>query len=147
MDAMTASISAAAGLLCLIAAVLFWTVGGRHTPRVTVVLVVVGIASILGTPVGGWLRTAVAWLDGLAATVTGALAGTVIVGLVFLVAAYWLCVHVYRRTVTGMTLACAVIAPVAVLSMPGIVGTVASTVISTAAGGVGWGISALFGLG
>jgi hypothetical protein len=143
---MTAGISASVGLVCLVAAFLIWTVGGKHTPRLVVLLVIAGTVGILGSPVGGWLRTAVGYLDSLAATATGRLTGTVVVGLVGLISLYVLIVHMKNKAISVRTLAAAVITPVAITSVPGVVGSVGASVVHAIASGVGMAFGAAFGI-
>ncbi len=122
---MTTAVSATVGLLCLIAAALIWTVGQKHTPRLVVVLTFVGTLGIANTVMGGWLRSAVGWVDDITGQLTGALTGAVIVGLIGMVAFYVLIVHVWKRNITTKTLIVAAVAPLAVTSIPGVVGQVA----------------------
>lgn len=141
------AISAAAGIICLVAAALIWTVGERHTPRLTVLLIVTGTVGILGTPVGSWLRTAVGWVDQLLGRLTGALTGTVVTGLLAMASLYVLVVHLWKRTIDKRTLIAAVITPLAMATMPGVIGDVANNGISALSAGIGTGIGALLGMG
>jgi len=140
-------VSALAGLICLVIAALIWFVGGKHTPRLIVLLVLTGTAGLLGTPAGGWLRTAVGWLSGATGTVTGRLTGVVVVGLVALVAIYVLVIHLRGGRADVKTIAAAVVTPAAVTTIPGPVGALASGAIGAVTGGVGAGVGAMFGLG
>jgi hypothetical protein len=143
---MNGGISASVGLVCLVAAVLMWTVGRRQTPRLAVLLVLTGAVGLLGSTLGGWLRTGVGYLDQLAATATGRLTGTVVVGLVGLVTLYVLSVHLFNNTISFRTLAAAVIAPVAITSVPGVIGSVGAGVVNAIASGIGMAVGAAFGI-
>jgi len=139
-------VSGTVGLICLVAAALMWTVGKRHTPRLIVALLITGVVGILGTPVGGWLRRAVGWVDTMTGTVTGRLTGTVVVGLVAAIALYVLVVHVgIRKKVTDKTLIAATVVPVSISTVPGPIGDVTTWVLGALTGAVGWAVSAAFG--
>ena len=142
----TGGVTAAVGLVCLVAACLIWTVGRGHTPRLVVALVIAGSVGIVGSPLGGWIRRAVLYLDQLAGTATGRLTGVVVTGLIGLIALYVLAVHLWHNSVDIRTLAAALIAPVAMTSVPGVVGTVGASVLGAIASAVGMAVGAAFGI-
>lgn len=136
---MIAGVSAAVGLICLVSAGLIWTVGQKHTPRLVVVLVLVGVLGLVATPVGAWLRSAVGWVDSLTGRLTGQLTGVVITGLIGFIALYVLVAHMYRRNINGKTLLAAGVVPIAATTIPGVIGTVAvslTTALATAVAAV-----------
>lgn len=139
------AVTATVGVVCLVAAALIWTVGGRHTPRLVVALVMTGVAGIASTAAGSWLREAVGWLNTAVAGVIGRLTGAVVVGLVAAIALYVLVVHLRNRSVDNKTLVSAAIVPVAVTSIPGPIGAAAATAVSALTGTVAWAITAAFG--
>jgi hypothetical protein len=139
-------VSATIGLICLVAAALMWTIGRRWQPRVIVVLVLTGMTGLSGSQVGGWVRTAVAWADGLAGRLTGQMTGVVLVGLVATVALVVVVAHLWFGTVSRATLLAALVLPVAVTTVPGIVGDVSTTAVTAVTSVVGGAAAAAFGL-
>jgi len=144
---MTGGVSAAVGLVCLVAAALIWTVGRRHTPRLVVALVIAGMVGVLGTPMGNWVRQAVGYLDQVTGAVTGRLTGVVLTGLVAGIALYVVVVHLTNKSVDTKTLIAAAIVPVAVSFVPGVVGDVGAGVINAVASGMAMVVGAAFGVG
>ncbi len=144
--AITTGVSLAAAVICLVAAGLMYGIGGLHHPRVAVALVVVGVAGILGTPVGGWLRDGVGWADRAVSAGTGRLFGVAVTGLVAIAAVYVLAVDLHKRSITRRTLGVAVVAPVAASTIPGVAGVAVLTVLTFVTSLVGAGIGALFGV-
>lgn len=138
---LTQSVSATVGVVALLAAALIWFFG-NHTPRVVVLLLMTGVAGILGTPVGRWLRGLTDWSNRELAGVTANFTGAAVYGLVAIAATYILAVRMWRKKVTKLTLVCAAAVPVAVSTIPGPVGNAAYAVVTgvTAACGVaiGW---------
>lgn len=49
------TISGVTGAACLVAAILIWTIGGKHTPRLVLGLVLTASMGLLGTRVGSWV--------------------------------------------------------------------------------------------
>lgn len=143
---MTAGISVAASVICLVVAGLIWTVGQQHTPRVVVALVLSGAVGLMGTPFGRWVHDVVSWFDHQTGAIIGKFTGTVVFGIVFLVVVYILCVHVWKRRIGLTTLFYALTAPPAAAIVPGMVGVAALWIFTAIASIVGWPIAYLFAL-
>ena len=105
-----------------------------------------GVAGLLNTSAGRWVRAAVGWLDAMTGKVTGQLTGVVVVGLVAAVAIYVVVIHLRRGRTDTKTLTAAAIAPVAVTTIPGPIGAAAFTAVSAVTGAMGWAVGAAFGL-
>ena len=135
----------AVGALCLLAAWAFWTIGDRHTPRLTVLLVLAGSALIAGTRLGGWARSGFATVDRLLGQVSGNLIGVVVAGVIGLLALYVLVVHLRNPAkIAGKTLAAAFVLPLAAVTIPGLVGSAVNSALSALTAGVGSAVTALF---
>ncbi len=145
-SAVSAAVTASVGLVCLVAAALIWTVGRRHTPRLTLALVITGMVGLAGTQVGSWGRTAVGWANNLLGQVAGRLTGTVVAGLLAAALFYVVVTHVWRRDIDTKTLVAGGVLPLAVTSVPGSIGAVMSTGVFMVANTMGWAVGALFGL-
>lgn len=143
---MTGGVSAAAGLVCWVAAYLMWTVGNKHAKPFIVALVLAGTVGLLGSPAGHWLQLGVGYLDRMAASATSWLTGVVVVGLVGVIALYVVVMHLVHRTIDRKTLIAAVIAPAAVTSVPGVIGSVGTAAVHAIASGVGMAVTAAFGI-
>lgn len=139
-------VSATVGLLCLVAAALMWTICRRWQPRVIVFLILTGMFGLAGSTFGGWVRTAVAWADRLVGRMTGQMTGVVITGLIALIALVVVVAHLWFGTVSRTTLIAALVLPVVVTTIPGVVGDVSTTAVTGLTSAVGGGIAAAFGL-
>lgn len=134
---LSGGVSAVVGLVALIAAALIWFFG-NHTPRIVVLLLMTGVAGVLGTPVGRWLRRFVDWVNQLLGNVTVRFTGAAVQGLLAAAALYILVVRMRRKKVDKVTLLAGAIVPVAVSTIPGPVGNAAYTVVTAVTVGVGW---------
>lgn len=132
--------TAAASALALIIGFLIWTVGRQQWPRVTAFLFIGGAAGLVNTPLGRWVREAIAWLYGQVGDFAGQLVG-VSAGTVAVVAAIGLGImvgfHVHHRAIGDKTLIAAAAIPWAVLFVPGAVGSFLAWLVSVPAGVVG----------
>lgn len=146
MEALQQGVSATVGVIALVAAALIWTVGNKHTPRLVVLLVMTGVAGLLGSQLGGWLRDGIGWADHTVGEAIGRLTGVIVLGLIAIVATYMLVMRVRARHIDNRTLGVAAVVPVAVSTIPGPAGAVAFGVITAITGAVGWAIGSLFGL-
>lgn len=144
---MTGAVSVAAGLVCIVAAVLMWTIGGRHTPRLVVLLVLSGVTGILGTWAGRKLNQGVTFLDSAVASVSGQMTGVVVTGLLGAGLLYVLAIDMWQKRVSTRTLLVAAALPVTVVAIPGAFGSMAAGLVGGVAGAVGKGVSAAFGIG
>jgi hypothetical protein len=144
---MIGAVSATIGLICLIAVALIWTIGGKHTPRLCVVLTITGVVGILGTYIGKKIAQGVSYASGGVGTITQHLTGTVVAGLLGLGLLYVVVIHVKNKNVTTMTLLAAAALPVAIVTIPGPIGNLAAGLISGLTGAVGTGISTALGIG
>jgi hypothetical protein len=142
----TGVVSGAVGLICLVAAFLMYTVGRGRLPRLIVVLTLTGVAG-LGGAVKDWLRQGVGWVDSLVGHVAGRFTGTVVIGLVGIVAVVYLVVGLVEKRADRLTLVAAAVAVLAVSSIPGPAGNFTSGTLSALTGAVGKGVGAMFGLG
>lgn len=147
---LTGAVSGTVAVVCLVAAALMYTVGGKHFPRAIAILILTGFAGLLGTPVGGWLRRMLTWsydfcgqLAGrwLSSTVTAVTIATVTA----LAVIYVLVMHVKRKSLDRTTIASAAVIPFTVTAIPGPLGAAALTLVTGIASLVASGIGAMFG--
>lgn len=140
------AVSAGVGLLCLVGAVLIWTVGRRHTPRVNLALLATGMAGLANTPIGGALRNFMNWINELTSAMTGKIAGTAVAGVLAAVLLYIVAVDLWRRDIVGRTMLAGALLPLSVSSIPGVIGDVAAAIVFFPLNLLAWGISWAFGL-
>ncbi len=133
------AVSAAIGLVCLAVAAAIWFFGNKHTPRFVVLLIMTGMAGMVGTPLGAWMRHAVAWANDTAA-ITTRWTGAAVTGLLAGLAVYVLAIRMKDNKVDRVTLGTAAVTPVAVASIPGPVGAAAYSVVTAITSVVGWAI-------
>jgi hypothetical protein len=119
-----AGVPVAIALAALIVAALFWFVGG-HTPRVTLLLVVLASAGLAGTTLGAHLHQAVTGAFASASsasktTLTASSVGLIVAGAL----GYIVGVHWTSRQVSYITLAAAAALPFLAVGNPGPVGRV-----------------------
>ena len=134
------AVSAAIGLVCLAVAAAIWFFGNKHTPRFVVLLIMTGMAGMVGTPLGAWMRHAVAWANDTAAKITTRWTGAAVTGLLAGLAVYVLAIRMKDNKVDRVTLGTAAVTPVAVASIPGPVGAAAYSVVTAITSVVGWAI-------
>lgn len=163
----------AVGVIALLLALLFWTVGGISRVDNGLVkdlwkpavlgLTIVGTAGVMTTPVGGWVRTATNWANNLLGFVGRVTGVTVIVivavGLTVIVA-FNVFGHFTGRTanvldklgvnngegINGRTLVCGGGLAIVAGSIPGGVGDVVSAILGAIIQFFAWLIVAGFGL-
>lgn len=145
MPGLDAGISVTVGAVALLVAVLLHFVGGRVWPRITVVLIVVGMMSIVGTPAGQLLRRWVVTADGWLSSVFTAWLGTAVTGLIGITVAIVLGLDVWKKHIGTRTLGCAAALPVAGATIPGPAGVVVMGLCGALAGVVGRGGQWMFG--
>ena len=149
---LSGAVSATVGVICLVAAVLFWKIGQKHTPRLTALLVLTGFAGLMGTPVGGWIRSGINWFNNLLGTLASKLFGpqlldAVVIGLIPAgIALYVLVVHVKDKSIDNKTFGAAAATPFTVAAIPGPLGAAAATVVTAIASAIGYGVASIFGL-
>jgi hypothetical protein len=139
-------VSAAIGLVALVAATLIW-IFGNHTPRLVAVLVLTGMAGMVGTPLGDWVRHAVEWANNTMGKLTTRWTGAAVAGLLAGAAVYVLVIRLYHRKVDRWTLGTAAVVPFAAATIPGPIGVGVYTAITAVTSAVAWAIGAAFGLG
>lgn len=143
---MTGAVSAGTGVAMYLAAVLFYWKGHQHTPRIIALLVLGGTVGIIGTPVGGYLRQAVGYVDSLIAQFAGAYLGAAVTGLIAIAALYVFVHDMWTKTVAWDTYLSAVVLPISVATIPGFLGDLGSTAIGLLASGMGMAVGGLLGL-
>lgn len=146
MPGLEAGISVTAGVIALVLAALLHFIGGRAWPRITVLLIVVGMMSIVGTPLGQMLRQWVGTADGWLSQMFAWWLGAATTGAIGIAVAGILALDVLKnKKVNKRTLGCAAAVPVAGATIPGTAGTVVMGICGALAGVVGGGISWMFG--
>jgi len=70
----------------------------------------------------------------------------VVVGLVGVIALYIVVMHLWHRSISVKTLIASVIAPAAITSVPGVIGSAGTTAVQAIASGVGMVVTAAFGI-
>jgi hypothetical protein len=139
-------VSGAVGLICLVAALLMWTVGNRQLPIVIVCLVITGMAGILNTGVGGWIRTGVNWLNTGITKIAGTLGMPITLGLAAAALTFIVVAHVIQGEVEDKTLLMAGALPAVAGAIPGVVGSVITGALSLLTSVVAFPITFGFGL-
>jgi hypothetical protein len=139
------AVSAAIGLVALAAAATMWFTG-PHAPRLVVLLLMTGIAGMLGTPIGSWLRSVVDWLNQATANITTRWTGTAVTGLLAGIATFVLIVRMKDKRVDKWTLLVAAFVPIAAATIPGPLGRAAYTAVTAVTAVMGWAISQAFGI-
>lgn len=157
------AVSAGVGVVALVGALCMWTLANRFCPPLVLFLCVTGFAGVLSTPVGGWIRAGVAWLDDHTAFwghVTGiTVIGLAALGLAIVViakTAQWF-VHRAERLAGvedapgpddekfGRVIIAGTVLPAVVTSIPGTAGAVITLILAAPVTGIAWLINA--GLG
>lgn len=149
----TSAVSATIGVICLVAALLFWKIGQKHTPRLTVLLVLTGFAGFLSTPAGGWIRSGIDWFNNLLGQLASSIIGpshvnATVIGLIVAASAvYVLVIHLKNKSVDKNTFGAAAITPFMVAAIPGPIGAAAVTVVTALTSAIGLAVASAFGLG
>ena len=123
------AVPATVGLIALVAFGVLWFTG-PHAPRVAVLLLMTGVAGLLSSPVGGWLRSLVDWVSSALSSVFVKTTGTWVSGLLGGAALALLIIRFKDKRIDRWTLALAVVVPVAVATIPGPVGRLAVTAVT-----------------
>ena len=139
------AVSASIGLVALVAAALLWFVGD-HFQRLTVLLVMVASAGLVGTPLGRLMRSVVDWADQGTSQLETRWFGSAVGGLIAAVALYVVAVHLKKNQVSAWTLAAAAVVPIAVVTIPGPLGAAALTVVTAVVSVVAWPIGQGLGI-
>jgi hypothetical protein len=163
---------AGVGLIALVAAILIWTIGHKHTPRLVLALVITSSICSLGTRLGRWIEDAMRWINGLMGTALGWLFGATFVGLIAFVCAYIIIIdlrahggggggrgggggggssgfkgflHGFKgHNVSDRTLAAGAMLPFSAIALPGMAGLWILTLLGWVSGFVAWGIDLMF---
>ena len=149
---LSTAVSATVGVICLVAALLFWKVGQKHTPRLTALLVLTGFAGFMATPAGGWIRSAIDWFNNLLGQIASQILGpqhvnAIVVGLITAGAAlYMLVVHLKNRSIDGKTFGAAAVTPFTIAAIPGPIGSAAMSVVTAVTSAIGYGVASMFGM-
>ncbi|MGH3784753.1 MAG: hypothetical protein ACRDR6_10845 [Pseudonocardiaceae bacterium] len=165
--------SGAVGLFAGVAAILMWTIGGKHTPRVVLALVITSSVGFLNTRIGGWIRHVFGWINRLLGEALGWLFGATVIGLIAFICAYILVIdlraHGGSKTSNGgapgggkasggfmarikghnvgnRTLAAGGILPFASISLPGLIGVAIYAALGWVSALIAWGLGVLFGI-
>lgn len=141
------SVTVSAGVVCLVIALLIETVGGRQWPRVVVALVLTGATGILNGTVGPYIHRGITWIG----TMTNhwvrswiQVSVTVIIALTVLgIAAF----RVWQDNIDRRTLGVVAAVPATVTLIPGIAGTIATTVVGIVPAIIGLLVAWAFRLG
>lgn len=139
-------VSGSVGLICLGAALLMWTVGNQQLPIVIVCLVITGVAGILNTGVGGWIRTGVNWVNTGISKIAGTLGLPLTLGAIAAALTYIVVVHMLKDRIADKTLLMAGVLPAVAGAIPGVVGTVITGALSLLTSIVAFPITFGFGL-
>lgn len=141
------AVTASAGVICLIGALLIATVGRMQWPRVAAALVLTGVAGVLNTTIGPTIRHGVNLADHRAGEFIGAWTGTAVFGLigvaVIAVTGFW----IYQGRIDMRTLGATALVPPTITLIPGAIGTVATTIVGLVPWVIGAGLTFAFGLG
>lgn len=143
---MHAAVSAAVGIVCLIAACVLMVVGQWQWPRLIVALVMTGSAGLLSSTIGGWAQRSVTSLDRRFSSFVGQWTGAAVTGLLSLVLLAVLGFWVWHRRIDVKTIGVAAAVPMTVTLIPGPLGTFAVAVVSVIPWALGGAVAWLFGL-
>jgi hypothetical protein len=159
---MTAATSAGVGLVALIAAVLIWTIGKKHTPRLVLALCITSSVCFLHTRIGTWMEDGLNWINGTFGDLFGWLFGATVFGILGFVCAYIIFVDLKAHgggggrggggflsrlkghNVSGRTLFFGGLLPFAAVGLPGWAGYGILLVLNWISGFIAWGIDLLF---
>lgn len=142
---MNYAVSATVGLVCLIASVLLWTIGNRMLPRLTVLLILTGVAGLTSTWAGRQAGGAIGTANGVLDGVTVDLFGARVSSFVAFILAFIVGVQLYRKQVGTLTLFAAALLPIAVRGATGDMGSALANVVAGIARFVGGLVATLTG--
>jgi hypothetical protein len=144
---MTAAVTAGAGVVCLILAVLIATIGRMQWPRTTVALVLTGATGILNSTIGHMIHKWVTQTDHWSGQFIGRWTGTAIFGVLGIITLAYAGFRIYQDHIDNRTLFATAAVPPTVVLIPGMLGTVATTIVGIVPATVGYIISlAWFGM-
>ncbi|ANZ35284.1 hypothetical protein BBK82_03515 [Lentzea guizhouensis] len=158
-------VTGAVGAIALLVALLMWTVGGQMWRTVVLGLTITGVAGIMATPIGRWLRSLVEWLVRLS-TPVGKYTGVALIILIAVALALVVILNVFGQFsgknplatvlsklgvnsgngITGRTLICGGALSITAGVVPGTVGMVLTWVLGGVVQLFAWLIMAGFGL-
>jgi hypothetical protein len=122
-------VTAAVGVICGVAALLIATVGRMQWPRLVVALTLTAAAGLLNSTFGGYIHTGATMADHWVGQGIGKWSGTIISGLVGAVVLALVGFRIYHDVINGKTLALVSTVPATVTLIPGLAGTIATTVV------------------
>jgi hypothetical protein len=132
--------------VCIGIAGVMWTVGQKHWPWVILILVLTASAGLMNTQIGAWARLGTGWLSSLLTGFTGRLGVTITLAVLAVTLIVYLAYRLKNRQIDIRTVAAVAGVPIAVGSIPGVVGGALATGLGMVVELVTWGISAAFGL-
>jgi hypothetical protein len=144
---MHAVVSAAVGVVCLIAAGVLIVAGRWQWPRLIVALVLTGSAGLLSSSVGGWIQRSVTGVDSRIGSFIGQWTGATVTGLLSLILLAVLGFWVWHGRIDTKTVGVAAAVPMTVALIPGPLGTFAVAAVAIVPSVLGGVIAWLFGLG
>lgn len=116
------AISATAGMFLLIMAGLLWFVGNQMLPRLTAVLVAIGVAGIVTTGAGDTANSTLVTINRVIDKFTVDTVDTRVSGFIAFIAGFIVIAHIKRRSVSTLTLAAAALFPLALRASTGDLG-------------------------
>lgn len=135
------------GVICLIAAVLLLTLGGRQWPWLILVLIIGASDALMETPVGGYLHSGITWANDETGALLGRFTGVVVGSLVSITCIGILVIKVIRKQHDNWTYTTGALAPASVALIPGVIGTVLAFAITLPVWVLSQGIGLMFGVG
>lgn len=145
MPALDAGISVTAGVIALVLATLLHFIGGRVWPRFTILLIVIGMMAIVGTPLGQMLRSLIGTADGWISHFLASWVGAAVTGILGIVVVAILALDLWKKRISNRTLGCAAVVPVAGATIPGTAGAVVMGACGALASVVGGVFAWMFG--
>lgn len=139
-------VGAAAGVVCVVAAIVLYTVGQNEIPRLTAALWVTGIAGLMNSTIGPTINRFATGIDDRLGEAVNSLVGETITGglgfLVILPAFFW----IRRNQLQAKELLVLAAIPPTVSLIPGTFGQVVTTVVGIVPWLIDWSISWLLNL-
>jgi hypothetical protein len=123
-------VPAGVGVICLIAAVLLFTLGKKQWPWLILVLIIGASDALMSTPVGTYIHSAVTWANTETGSLIGRFTGVVVGGLVSITVLGILIIKVIRKERDNWTYTAGALAPPSVVLIPGVIGTVLTFAIT-----------------
>jgi hypothetical protein len=156
-------ISGTVGLICLGIALVMWTIGGRMYPTWILGLTITGVGGIMSTPVGAWIRNTWSWLTGAVGSTVGRWSGIAVITAVIMIVGVIIVLNVIGQFgapglkqapgdegnpegISGRTIGLGALFAFTAGTLPGTVGSAASTILGALAHVVALPIAAGLGL-